>query len=117
MTEILQNVQVFAPRRRRCKSYDNTSSFSSKTAELKFNSKIDIAFNLIWDEKKKKTTVCTHQIVHLLIFLRRFFGGVFMTVSCWIFDNSLTLILKINEPLHVPSDVRPTNRGLSARLA
>ena len=35
MTEILQNVQVFAPpRRRRHQSYDNTSSFSSKTAEL-----------------------------------------------------------------------------------
>ena len=40
MTEILQNVQVFARRRRRRRrrrrqSYDNTSSFSSKTAELK----------------------------------------------------------------------------------
>ena len=37
MTKILQNVQVFAqPRRcRRRQSYDNTSSFSSKTAELK----------------------------------------------------------------------------------
>ena len=38
MTEILQNVQVFARRqrrRRRRQSYDNTSSFSSKTAELK----------------------------------------------------------------------------------
>ena len=36
MTEILQNVQVFAPRRRprRRQSYDNTSLFSSKTAEL-----------------------------------------------------------------------------------
>ena len=37
MTEILQNVQVFARlrRRRRRQSYDNTSSFSSKTAKLK----------------------------------------------------------------------------------
>ena len=39
MTEILQNAQVFARRRRRHRrrrrqSYDNTSSFSSKTAEL-----------------------------------------------------------------------------------
>ena len=39
MIEILQNVQVFAPRwRRRRQSYDNTSSFSSKTAELKISS-------------------------------------------------------------------------------
>ena len=38
MTEILQNVQVFAPRRRRRRqSYDNTSLFSSKTAELKID--------------------------------------------------------------------------------
>ena len=40
MTEILQNVQVFARRRRRRRrrqSYDNTSSFSSKTAELTRN--------------------------------------------------------------------------------
>ena len=38
MTEILQNVQVFARRGlRRRQSYDNTSSFSSKTAELKIS--------------------------------------------------------------------------------
>ena len=43
MTEILQNVQVFARRRRRRRqSYDNTSSFSSKTAKLKMCMKMII---------------------------------------------------------------------------
>ena len=44
MTEVLQNVQVFARRRRRCRrrqSYDNTSSFSSKTVELKPGERVD----------------------------------------------------------------------------
>ena len=38
MTEILENVKVFARqrrRRRRRQGYDSTSTFSSKTAELK----------------------------------------------------------------------------------
>ena len=39
MAEILQNVEVFAPRRRRqchcCQGYDNTSMFSLKTVKLK----------------------------------------------------------------------------------
>ena len=51
MTEKLQNVQVFARRRRRRRrrrqSYDNTSSFSSKKAELKmgiFNENIKLSY-------------------------------------------------------------------------
>ena len=40
MTEILQNVQVFARRRRR-QSYGNTALFSSKTAGLKINVSIN----------------------------------------------------------------------------
>ena len=35
ITEILENVKVFAWRRRRRQGYDNTSTFSSKTAKLK----------------------------------------------------------------------------------
>ena len=47
MTEILENVKVFAQRRgrRRCRrerqqGYDNTSMFSSKTVKLKRNTQI-----------------------------------------------------------------------------
>ena len=49
MTEILQNVQVFARRRlRRRQSYDNTSSFSSKTAELKITREKNIYKIFFW---------------------------------------------------------------------
>ena len=49
MAEILQNVQVFARRRlRRRQSYDNTSSFSSKTAELKITREKNIYKIFFW---------------------------------------------------------------------
>ena len=35
MKDILKNVKLFAGRRRKQQGYDNTSTFSSKTAKLK----------------------------------------------------------------------------------
>ena len=75
MTEILQNVQVFARRRRRRRrrqSYDNTSSFSSKTAELKImytpvNSSFTIQKWGLWRLKLYCyvfMTACNEQILH-----------------------------------------------------
>ena len=49
MTEILQNDKVFARRRRRRRrrqGYDNTSTFSSKTDELKSSAVSDDNFNV-----------------------------------------------------------------------
>ena len=63
MTEILQNVQVFAPprrrRRRRRQSYDNTSTFSLKTAELKTTTK-GIAFIDNWNKAKNINFIVFH---------------------------------------------------------
>ena len=57
MTEVLENVEVFV--RRRHQGYDNTS-FSSKTAELKIKSKINMRTqgnsNKEYPEQKKPTS-------------------------------------------------------------
>ena len=115
MTEILQNVQVFAPRLRRCQSYDNTSSFSSKTAKLKKYIQ-DIFLGLhcptdpkcLWEKYHQISDDLANKVLKLKMYVIQ---NTYMYVLC-IWDNKIYAWTC----LHFGLTVRALGVGLGGKL-